>query len=291
MRRSLAVALAALLLPLSGCMNHYLIYPKHDPPGVVAWSQDVTRGALLVRLEWVQPPGSGPFPTVIVHPPAGETASDMKGVTRDLAQHGYLAVAVDYKRLIDGKFQRSTFVWREQSDSVASLEIVRAQPQVDRDRIGALGFSQGAIFSLLMAAQAPDIKAVVAYYPVTDFRLWFDTERWLGPRVAFSVIEWYFKRESGAKTDAQFEEILRLASPMTYVDSIRAAVLLIHGADDTSAPVEESRRLERALKARGREVELIVVPDAGHVFNFKNAEQARKTWDATLNWFEKYLKP
>src|SRR5215470_957854 len=127
MRRSLAATLATLLLPSSGCMNHYLIYPKHDPPEVVAWSQDVTRGALLVRLEWMQPPGSGPFPTVIVHPPAGETASDMKGVTRDLAQHGYLAVAVDYKRRIDGTFQRSTFVWREQSDPVASLEIVRVR--------------------------------------------------------------------------------------------------------------------------------------------------------------------
>src|SRR5262245_4815479 len=290
MHRHAIVVLAAVLLPSTGCMNHYLIYPKNDPPGVVTWSEDVTRGALLMHLEWMQPPGFGPFPTVIVHPPAGETASDMKGVTRDLAQHGYLAVAVDYWRLIDGKFQRSTFVWREQSDPVAALEVVRARPQADRERIGALGFSQGAIFSLLMAAQAADIKAVVAYYPVTDFRLWFDTERPLGPRVAFSVIEWYFKRESGAKSDAQFEEMLRLASPMTYVDSIRAPVLLIHGADDTSAPVEESKRLERALKAQGREVELIIVPDAGHVFNFKDAEQARQTWDATLNWLQKYLK-
>jgi len=181
-------------------------------------------------------------------------------------------------------------VWREQSDPVAALEVVRAQPHADRDRIAALGFSQGGIFSLLMAAQATDVKAVVAYYPVTDFRLWFDTERPLGPRLAFNVIEWYFKRESGAMSDAQFEEILRLASPMSYVDSIQAPVLLIHGADDTSAPVEESKRLERALRARGREVELIVVPDAGHVFNFKNAKQARRTWDATLDWLEKYLK-
>src|SRR5262245_19995873 len=148
MRLRAIVILVALLLPASGCMNHYLIYPKSDPPGVATWTQEVTRGELRVHLEWVQPPGNGPFPTVIVHPPAGETASDMKGVTRDLAQHGYLAVAVDYKRLIDGTFQRSTFVWRERSDPVAALEIVRVQPQADRDRIGALGFSQGAIFSL-----------------------------------------------------------------------------------------------------------------------------------------------
>jgi dipeptidyl aminopeptidase/acylaminoacyl peptidase len=284
--------LAALLVQLGGCMDHYLIYPDRDPIGVVTWTEDITRGPLRVHLEWAQPPGPGPFATVIVHPPGGEVAADMKGVARDLAQHGYLAVAVDYRRLLEGKFRRNTFAWREKSDPVAALELVRAQPRVDRGRIAALGFSQGGIYSLLMAAHAPDIKTVVAYYPVTDFRMWFDTERsnW-GFRVAFRVIEWHFGRESGATSDAEFEEMLRLASPMTYVESLRAPVLLIHGADDTSAPVEESRRLERALKDRGRDVELIVVPGAGHVFNFRQPEEAQRAWDATLDWLRRHLSP
>jgi dienelactone hydrolase len=293
LRRSWAAALlAALLVQLGGCTDHYLIHPDRDPVGVVSWTEDVTRGPLRVHLEWAQPPGSGPFPTVIVHPEGGHPAADMRGVTRDLAQHGYLAVAVDYWRLLDGKFRRNTFAWREQSDAVAALELVRAQPQVDRERIAALGFSQGGVYSLLMAAHAADIKAVVAYYPVTDFRKWFDTERsdW-GFRVAFRVIEWHFRRESGAANDAEFEEMLRRASAMTYVESIQAPVLLIHGADDTSAPVEESRRLERALRERGREVELIVVPGAVHVFNFRQPEEARRTWDATLDWLRKQLSP
>jgi dipeptidyl aminopeptidase/acylaminoacyl peptidase len=273
-------------------MNYTLIYPESDPPGVVTRGEDVTRGPLKMHLEWAYPSGPGPFPAVIVHPPGGELATDMKGVTRDLAQRGYLAVAVDYWRLIDGKFRRNTFAWREESDTVAALERVRAEPRADRERIAALGFSQGGIYSLLMAAHAPDIRGVVAYYPVTDFRMWFDTERrdW-GFRVAFRVIKWHFRRESGAASDAEFEEMLRLASPMSYVDSLRAPVLLIHGADDTSAPVEESRRLERALKGRGREVGLIVVPGAGHVFNFRQPEEARQTWDATLDWLRKYLSP
>jgi dipeptidyl aminopeptidase/acylaminoacyl peptidase len=245
-----------------------------------------------VHLEWAQPPGPGPFPTVIVHPPGGEVAADMKGVARDLAQHGYLAVAVDYRRLLEGKFRRNTFAWRDKADPVAALELVRAQPRVDRGRIAALGFSQGGIYSLLMAAHAPDIKAAVAYYPVTDFRMWFDTERRdFGFRVAFRVIKWHFRRESGAASDAEFEEMLRLASPMAYVESLRAPVLLIHGADDTTAPVEESRRLERALKERGRDVELIVVAGAGHVFNFRQPEEARRAWDATLDWLRKHLSP
>jgi dipeptidyl aminopeptidase/acylaminoacyl peptidase len=281
--------LLAVLLPLSGCMDHYLIYPDADPPGVTASVQDVTRGPLKIHLEWAQPAGPGPFPTIIVHPPGGEIASDMKGVARDLARNGYLAVAVDYRRLIDGEYRRNTFAWRSSTDPVAALQIVLADPRVDRARIAALGFSQGGIYSLLMAAHASDVKAVVAYYPVTDFRAWFDAERdWISSRV-FRVIEWHFRRESGAKTDAEFEEMLRLASPMTHVDPIRAPVLLVHGDRDTSASVEESKRLERALRERGRDAELIVVTGAKHVFNFRDAEQARRAWDATLAWLKKRL--
>jgi dipeptidyl aminopeptidase/acylaminoacyl peptidase len=291
-RAPAAAWLVVLGMQLSGCMNYALIHPERDPPSIATWEQDITRGALRLHLAWAQPPGAGPFPTVIVHPAGGGVAADMKGVARDLAQHGYLAVAVDYRRLLDGKFRRNTFAWREAQDPRAALEVVRAQPRVDRDRIAALGFSQGGIYSLLLAAHAPEIKAVVAYYPVTDFRLWFDTERsdW-GFRVAFRIIEWHFRRESGAATDAEFEAMLRQASPMTYVDSLRAPVLLIHGADDTSAPLEESRRLERVLRARGREVELIAVPGAGHVFNFRDEQQARRAWQATLDWLRKHLLP
>lgn len=284
--------LAALLVHLGGCLNYYLIYPDRDPLGVSSRTEDVTRGPLRMNLEWAQPSGAGPFPTVIVHPPAGKLAAQMRGVVRDLAQHGYLAVAVDYERLLEGEFRRTTFAWREPSDPVAVLQFVRDQPRVDAGRIAAVGFSQGGMYSLLMAAQAPEIKSVVAYYPVTDFRKWFDTERHrLGFRVVFRMIEWYFRGESGAATDAEFQEMLRRASPMTYVDSLRTPVLLIHGADDTSASVEESRRLERALRDRAREVELIVVAGAGHAFNFKQPEEGRRAWDATLNWLSKYLSP
>ena len=291
-RYRVIAVLAALLMLSGGCLNYYLIHPDRDPVGVTTWTEDVTRGPLRMHLEWAQPSGAGPFPTVIVHPPGGKVAADMKGVGRDLAQHGYLAVAADYRRLIDGEFRRNAFAWRESSDPVAALGVVRAQPRVGGGRIAALGFSQGGIYSLLMSAHSPEIKAVMAYYPVTNFRMWFDTERDSpGFRVAFRLIEWYFRRESGATSEAEFEEMLRRASPMTYVESIRAPVLLIHGADDTSAPVEESRRLERALRDRGRNVELIVVPGVGHTFNFRQPEEARRAWDATLDWLRKYLSP
>src|SRR5919108_3346282 len=164
-RYRVTAVLTALLMLSGGCLNYYLIHPDRDPVGVTTSTEDVSRGPLRMHLEWAQPSRGGPFPTVIVHPPGGKVAADMKGVVRDLAQHGYPAVAVDYRRLIDGQFRRNTFAWRESSDPLAALDVVRAKSQVDARRIAALGLSQGGIYSLLMAAHAPEIKAVVPYSP------------------------------------------------------------------------------------------------------------------------------
>jgi dipeptidyl aminopeptidase/acylaminoacyl peptidase len=93
-----------------------------------------------------------------------------------------------------------------------------------------------------------------------------------------------------AKSDAGSRRCCaRLADDLR--DALRAPVLLVHGAEDTSAPVEESRRLERALRDRGREIELIVVPGAGHVFNFKQPDLAQQAWDATVGWLRAHLPP
>ena len=278
----------------SGCHyfpNHYLIHPDAVPPQVKTWSEDQSRGSLLLHLEWARPTGDGPFPTVMVHPEGGKTAQQMRGVVWDLAAQGYAAAAVDYKRLIDGKFERTTFPWRGGADITRSLDVISAKPWVDRKHIGALGFSQGAVFSLLIAARAPErIRAVVAYYPVTDFNAWLDKRRSnFIVRMIYGAIRRYFYRATGAQTDEQFREMLTGASPVHYASSIAAPVLLIHGDKDTAAPLEESERLERRLQQLHKTVELIVIPGGVHLFNFRQAELAAQAWRDTLNWFRCYL--
>ncbi len=49
--------------------------------------------------------------------------------------------------------------------------------------------------------------------------------------------------------------------------------------------------LERRLRKLGREAELMAIPDAGHVFNFRDREKARTAWEATIRWLDRYLKP
>ena len=288
--RAGAALLPALLL--AGCMDHYLLHPRWPPPGSQSWSEVAVDGDLQVRLEWVRPAGPGPLPAVIVHPEAGHQAAEMRGVLHDLAEAGYLAVAADYRRRAGGRWRKSLFPWRDPADARRVIDRVRAHPDVDARRIGLLGFSQGGVFSLLIAAYDGGAAAVVAYYPVTDFENWLEgAGAGLGRRLAFRFIRAGFRRASGARSDAELQALLRRASPLRQVESLEAPVLLVHGDRDRSASVEESRRLAQRLAELGRPIELLLIPAAGHVFNFRDRHQARLAWDATLAFLERHLRP
>lgn len=283
---------AVVLLGGCGQTSHYLIHPRAPAPEIVVWSDDFARDALLVHIEGARPPGPGPFPTVIVHPEEDETAGAMRGVIWDLAAHGYLAIAADYRRRIKGAYRRTLFAWQSANDVTMPIDVTRAYPEADAERIGALGFSEGAVLSLLMAAYDPDrIKAVVAYYPITDFPRWYrGNGRDLFPRMLFELARWQLRVDSGTRDDAALQASLRLASPYYMAEYIHAPVLLVHGAEDTLAPPDESLRMAEQLRASGGTAEVVLVPGAGRLFNFRRKDPAALAWSAACAWLDRFLR-
>jgi dipeptidyl aminopeptidase/acylaminoacyl peptidase len=272
--------------------DHHLVHPTAPPAEVVTWTDEITSGDLLIHVRGARPSGAGPRPTVLVHPEGGKTAEAMQGVIWDLAGRGYTAIAADYERRIDGDYQPSLFTWRSADDVTVLIDAVEKYPEVDRQHIGVLGFSQGGVYSLLIAAYAPNrVKAVVAYYPVTDFPAWLGKERsGFGEGIAFAVVRWYFRRQSGARSEEEFGRMLHAASPYYVAESISAPVLLVHGDHDTTAPVAESQRMADRLRELGKPAELLIIPGGVHIFNFRQPREAAVAWQATVEWLDRYLR-
>jgi len=295
MHGALRMPLFAAALGLGACAypyfaNHYIGHPDRQPPDVVTWQEDVVTDHLLIHVIGARPSGEGPFPAVIVLPEGGGTAPQMQGIVWNLAAHGYVAIAADYERLIDGAYERNMFAWRAPGDVTAIVDVANGYPAVDRERIGLLGFSQGGVLSLLIAAYAPDrVKAVVSYYPVTDFVAWLNAPYSGGKGVAFSIIRWYFRSQSGAANDAEFDFMLRGASAYYVAEQIEAPVLLVHGDRDTTAPVAESQRMAERLTALGKPVRLLVVQGGVHIFNFRQPPQTALAWEATMQFLDENL--
>lgn len=265
-----------------------------DRGEIVHWKQSAVEGDLKVTMHWVMPVLPGPHPTLVLNPGRGQNAEDLLGEAARFAGNGYLVVALDYERKIHGQFTTTMFPWRQQDDARLVLALIKSNPMVDRDRIAAVGYSLGGAHALLMAASTSgDIKAVVTYYPMTDFPAWRDEKEksWIW-RVVFSFVRESYNSESEQHNDATHNALLARYSAINYADVIHSPVLIIHGDDDGIAPLEYSRRLHNRLRSNGRSAsDLLVVNGGDHAFNFKPSGNTEESWRIALGWLDRHLEP
>ena len=84
-------------------------------------------------------------------------------------------------------------------------------------------------------------------------------------------------------------DFLMERSPITYIENIKAPLLVIQGANDPRVVKNESDQLVNALKSRGIEVEYIVFEDEGH--GFSKRRNMIKASKAAAEFLVKHLKP
>jgi hypothetical protein len=108
------------------------------------------------------PPGPGPFAAVVLLHGGGAQDRNFLWVAPFFADAGVAVLAYD-KRGVGG----STGDWRSAvaadlaSDAVAAVDFLRAQPEIDRGRIGLYGSSNGGWVAPIAATVAPERIAFV----------------------------------------------------------------------------------------------------------------------------------
>ncbi|NPV65616.1 MAG: prolyl oligopeptidase family serine peptidase [Anaerolineae bacterium] len=105
--------------------------------------------------------------TIIVPPAYGQDRGGWLHEVAVLVAGGYNVLTYD-SRPCTGMSPHSLGVW-ESGDILDALAYLRQRPDVDMSRIGAHGFSQAGASALFAAAQAPEIRAVVAEGGYVDY--------------------------------------------------------------------------------------------------------------------------
>jgi dipeptidyl aminopeptidase/acylaminoacyl peptidase len=149
----------------------------------------------------------------------------------------------------------------------------------DPRRLGIMGGSYGGYMTMAGLTEYPDLfKAGADLFGVVNFETFFaNTEPWMA---AISTVEY-----GDPKTQA---DLLRRLSPIHKVDQVKAATIVLHGANDTNVPVVEAEQVVNSLKQRGVPVEYVLFPDEGHGWR-KVSNRIRSTVEIT-RWFVKYLE-
>ena len=59
-------------------------------------------------------------------------------------------------------------------------------------------------------------------------------------------------------------DLLKRLSPIHKLDRVKAAMMVMHGANDTNVPLVEAQQVVDTLKQNGRPVDFVLFPDEGH---------------------------
>jgi len=137
-----------------------------DSKSVSYKSGDETVQALLYT-----PPGKGPFPAIIAIHEYWGLNDWVKEQSSKLADQGYTALAIDLYRGkvattpdMGHELMRGVPEDRAKRDLHAAFEFLQSQPNVKKDRIGAIGWCMGGGYSLDVALQEPTLAADVINY-------------------------------------------------------------------------------------------------------------------------------
>ena len=210
---------------------------------------------------------------VIVLPHGGPHARDYLGFdwwAQALASRGYAVFQPNFRGSsgYGHDFAMAGFgEWgrKMQTDISDGLKYLADQGIVDPKRACIVGGSYGGYAALAgVTLQHGLYRCAVSVAGVSDLRAMLSDEadkshqqeEGEGPELR------YWKDMMGAKRvgDARLREV----SPANQADQADAPILLIHGKDDTTVPIEQSRIMERALKRAGKPVEFVELDSEDH---------------------------
>lgn len=202
---------------------------------------------------------------LVVMPHGGPHANNVRGFdwwSAFMASRGYAVLEPDFRGSTG--YGRA---WEEagygnwgngvmQDDVTDGVQAMIHSGMADSARVCIVGASYGGYAALAGAAFTPELYAcAVSVAGVSDMRRMFNRE--LRIAGADSPTTRFWSQSMGVEN---FDR----DSPAQHVENIRAPVLLIHGAQDTVVPYDQSTWMERQLRAAGKPVRLVELQGDDH---------------------------
>jgi dipeptidyl aminopeptidase/acylaminoacyl peptidase len=133
---------------------------------------------------------------------------------------------------------------------------------VDANRVCIVGASYGGYAALAGATMTPDrYRCAVSVAGPSDLSQFvLERERRSGDDDTMTADWW--RRSIGDRDEDR--EAVRAASPVNLADRVAAPILLMHGTDDTVVPIDQSRRMLRALNAANKNVRFVELRGDDH---------------------------
>lgn len=258
------------------------------PDGRPWWSFTIRSSDAQEVQGWVATPeGDGPFPTIFeTH--GGPTACQMNTFlpsSQCWLDHGFAYCTVNYRgsttfgRDFERKIWGDLGHW-EVEDMVAAREWLIQQGIARSDAILLTGWSYGGYLTLHGLVTRPELWAGgMGGVVVADWVSQYEDEN--------EELRGYDEALFGAPLDEMREQYVK-SSPLTYVDSLQAPLLIIQGRNDTTDPPRQVELFEAEAKRLGKQVQVHWF-ETGHMGSFMDTELAIRHQEVMLEFAYRVL--
>jgi dipeptidyl aminopeptidase/acylaminoacyl peptidase len=244
-------------------------------------------GKIITALLWMpfnlKRDGSNPALVLPHGGPTGQMVDYWNTDVAALVSRGYICIAPNPRGSTGYglDFQKANFQdlgGGDLKDEIAGVEFLKTTGYVDPKKIGITGGSYGGFMTLMAIGKTPDI--------------------WGAAVEEFGIISWNSMLKS---SDPGLNEYLKALlgdpekngkvyeedSPITYIRSEKAPLLVLQGENDPRVPKEEAQQVVDILKKQGRVVDVHYYANEGH--GFVKRENQIDAIRRTVAWFDQHL--
>ncbi|WP_245953195.1 alpha/beta hydrolase family protein [Alteromonas aestuariivivens] len=226
--------------------------------------------------------GEAPFPTII-HPHGGPGARDYGGFdywTAYFSNRGYAVFRPNFRGSSGYGYEFSQAQMKGwglemQDDITDAANWMIDEGYANPEKMCIVGASYGGYAAMMATVKTPDLfTCAVSFAGVSELDMLLYRSR------GFANEE-FVENQIGDDDDD-----LDARSPITFVEKIKTPILLIHGDEDRSVHVEQSRRMANELEDYNKTFKYVELESGDHYLSIqKNRHKAFAEMDAFLSQY------
>lgn len=200
-------------------------------------------------------------------------------VAREFSKNGFVIIRFDFRGSGDseGKWEdQNTTTMLEDLDAV--INQIQRYPELNKEKVGLIGHSQGGRIVLLKTASDKRIKCLTTLAARTDLNYMWG-KAWLDDAKFRERVYYDYKiTRKWLKDDLKY-------NVARDIQKIKAPICIVHGDVDYEVPLAETYRI---FKLANKPKKLQIVKGLDHDFSGKKIQ--KEVIRITLSWFKKWLK-